>query len=53
MAGTALGLAGVPGTVLRPLALLVVQPLWFSASTSWWWPCSGGSKLLGRGRLAN
>jgi hypothetical protein len=29
VAGTALGLAGVPGTVLRPLALLVVQPLWF------------------------
>jgi hypothetical protein len=29
VAGTALGLAGVPGTALRPLALLVVQPLWF------------------------
>jgi hypothetical protein len=27
VAGTALGLAGVPGTVLRPLALPVVQPL--------------------------
>ena len=29
VAAAALGLAGVPGTVLRPLARLVVQPLWF------------------------
>jgi hypothetical protein len=29
VAAAALGLAGVPGAVLRPVARLVVQPLWF------------------------